>query len=58
VRNRLNNELRTIESKCKRIIRDLETIKLSLNEEVEAKNSIDKDELINKKRQIELLMRI
>jgi hypothetical protein len=58
IRNRLEKELRNVEGKCKRIIRDLEGLKLTLNDDVAGNANIDKDELRSKKRQIELLMKI
>jgi hypothetical protein len=47
-----------VEARCKRIIRDLENLRLTLSEDVEGKANIDKDELKSKKRQIELLMKV
>jgi hypothetical protein len=58
IKDRLNKELKNIESKCKNIIRGLETLNLTLGEDAEGKEKIQKDELRKKKRQIEMLMNI
>jgi hypothetical protein len=42
--------LKTIEGKCKSIIRDLETLRLTLVDDTEGKVTIEKEELKNKKK--------
>jgi hypothetical protein len=58
IKDRLNKELKNIESKCKNIIRGLETLNLTLGEDAEGNESIQKNELRKKKQQIEMLMNI
>jgi hypothetical protein len=42
--------LKTIEVKCKNIIRDLEALRLTLVDDTEGKVTIEKEELKNKKK--------
>jgi len=42
--------LKTIEVKCKNIIRDLETLRLTLIDDTDGKVTIEKEELKNKKK--------
>jgi hypothetical protein len=42
--------LKIVEVKCKNIIRDLETLRLTLVDDTEGKVTIEKEELKNKKK--------
>jgi hypothetical protein len=50
--------LRKTEGKCRGIIRDIENLRLTLGDDAQAKESIDKQGLSNKKKQVEMLMKI
>jgi hypothetical protein len=58
IKKKLAKELKNIESKCKSIIRGLDHLRLTLEDDTQGNVTIQKEELKNKKRQIEMLMKI